>query len=82
MTLDQLKILQQIVHTGSLRAAARKLHRTQPTLSVAMKKLEEELELDLFSRDQYRLTLTSAGESVYQKATAILSQADNLHNET
>ena len=42
MTLDQLQILVKIVEHGSMGAAAEALYRTQPTLSVAMKKLEEE----------------------------------------
>ena len=43
MTLEQLKILSQIVKHGSLKAAATALHKTQPALSIAIKKLEEEL---------------------------------------
>ncbi len=50
MTFDQLKILVAIADHGSVLAAARALHRTQPTINVAMRKLEEELNLLLFDR--------------------------------
>ncbi len=78
MTLDQLKILEQIAETGSIGAAAKTLYRTQPTLSVAMKKLEEELNLSIFSRDQYRITLTPAGHSLYYKAKQVLKKAEEF----
>ena len=45
MTFDQIEILEKIVEKGSFKAAAEALHRTQPTLSVAIKKLEDEFEL-------------------------------------
>ena len=43
MTLDQMRMLVQIAESGSLLAAAENLHRTQPTVTVAMQKLEAEL---------------------------------------
>lgn len=82
MTLDQLKILQKIVETGSIGNAAKALYRTQPTLSVAMKKLEDELELELFSRDQYRATLTDTGGAVFRKVESILEKIEELENFT
>lgn len=75
MTLDQLKVLEAIVETGSLRLAAEKLFRTQSTLSVAIKKLEEEFDLEIFSRAGYRNKLTPAGQALYQKAKSILKQS-------
>jgi len=78
MTLDQLKSLQAIVEGGSLRVAAEKLHRSQPTISVAIKNLEGELGLKLFDRDQYRNTLTTQGQALYEKAKLVLEQAQSL----
>ncbi|MBL4799537.1 MAG: LysR family transcriptional regulator [Oleispira sp.] len=80
MTLEQLKSLQAIVEGGSLRAAAESLHRTQPTISVAIKNLEEELGLQIFDRDQYRNTLTSQGRKLYEKAKLVLGQAQSFKN--
>lgn len=68
MTFDQLEILEMIVEKGSFKAAAEALHRTQPTLSVAIKKLEEEFDLLLFNREAYRPVLTEAGEVFYKRA--------------
>ena len=78
MTLDQLKILVKIADTGSVLGAAQALHRTQPTISVALRKLEEELNLQLLDRGSYRARLTEAGWQLCQKAKNILRQADEF----
>lgn len=80
MTLEQLKSLQAIVEGGSLRVAAQNLHRTQPTISVAIKNLEKELGLKLFDRAQYRNKLTPHGEALYEKAKLVLGQAQSFEN--
>ena len=80
MTLDQLKSLQAIVEGGSLRVAAQNLHKTQPTISVAIKNLEKELGLKLFDRGQYRNKLTPHGEALYKKAKLVLGQAQSFEN--
>ena len=72
VTIEQLKTLVKIAESGSLLAAAAGLNRTQPTVSVAIRKLEEELGLSLLDRTQYRATLTAEGRLLYQKAQAIL----------
>jgi len=78
MTHDQLLILDAIIKTGSFNAASEMLHRSQPALSMAIKKLEEELALTLFSRDKYRATLTEEGEVIYNKIKVILRHTDEL----
>lgn len=78
MTLEQLQILIKIVETGSMGAAAKALHRTQPTLSVSVKNLEEEFKVAIFSRENRRLTLTSAGQVLYQKAKRVLERAEEF----
>lgn len=80
MTLEQLRSLLAIVEGGSLKAAAQTLHRTQPTISVAIKNLEEELGLTLFHRDKYRNTLTAEGKTLYEKAKQVLGQAQSFKN--
>lgn len=67
MTLEQLIVLKAVVQSGSFKAAAEVLHKTQPALSVSIKKLEEELGFELFRRDLYRPILTVQGEYYYQK---------------
>ena len=72
MTFEQLKVLVKIAESGSLLAAAAALHRTQPTVSVAIRKLEDELNVVLLDRQQYRATLTAEGRLLCQKAKTIL----------
>lgn len=78
MTLDQLRMMAAIADHGSVLAAARALHRTQPTISVAMRKLEEELNLSLFDRSSYRAVLTPQGEQLCQQAREILRQVEGF----
>ncbi len=80
MTLDQLQILVKIVETGSMGAAAKALHRTQPTLSVSVKNLEAEFRIEIFSREGRRLILTPVGQALYQKAKRVLERAEEFES--
>lgn len=75
MTLDQLKVLDIIIKTGSFRAASAVLHRAQSAVSYSIKTLEEELGIVLFDRSAYRPKLTVEGRAIHNKARAILAQA-------
>lgn len=68
MTLDQIETFLAVADNGSFKAASEVLHRSQPALSVAVKKLEEELGITLFDRDQYRPKLTKSGQAFYERA--------------
>jgi DNA-binding transcriptional LysR family regulator len=72
MTFDQLLVFHKIIELGSFKAAAAELHRTQPAISFAIKKLEEELEVDLFDRTSYRPLLTAHGHSLHQRSQKII----------
>lgn len=72
MTIDQLETLEMIVEKGSFKAAAEHLYKTQPSLSVAIKKLEEEFDLQLFNREEYRPKLTAEGMVFYNWAKQCL----------
>lgn len=78
MTLEQLRILNHIVEYGTLKLAALKLHKTQPALSMAMKKLEDELGFKILDRGNYRLTLTPQGKTFYFEAESLLTNAEQL----
>jgi len=80
MTLDQLKALRAVVEKGGFRAAAESLYKSQSAISIAIKKLEGDLGITLFQRDQYRPRLTAEGEVLYEKAKSILSHAEELSN--
>jgi DNA-binding transcriptional LysR family regulator len=78
MTLDQLETLISVAEEGGLRAASKVLHKTQPTLSTGIKNLEQELKITLLNRDGYRVSLTEAGEVLYQKARDILEHVNQF----
>lgn len=78
MTYDQLRVLDAIITGGSFRAASELLHRSQPSVSVAIKKLEEEFDILLFSRDQYRPVLTPEGKAFHKKARTVLAHTETL----
>ena len=78
MTLEQLRTLSRIVECGSLKIAAESLHKTQPALSMAIKKLEAEYGFEILDRQGYRLTLTPAGKAFYRKAQELLLNAEEL----
>lgn len=80
MTIDQLQILKHIVELGSIKAAAASLHKTQPALTMAIKKLEKEYGFEIFDRSAYRLALTSSGKTFYRKSMELLSNADQLRS--
>jgi len=78
VTLEQLKYLCAIVETGSFRAAAETVFRSQSSLSISIQKLEKELGITLFTRDSYRPELTGAGQAIYQKAKRLRTQEKEL----
>jgi Transcriptional regulator len=78
MTFDQLETLEAIVEKGSFKAAAESLYKTQPSLSVAIKKLEEEFDLLIFNREEYRPKLTDQGRVFYTWAKQCLDSFREL----
>ncbi len=78
MTLEQILTIEAIVQQGSFKAAADHLHKSQPSISMAIKKLEDEYQVTLFSRDEYRPTLTNEGRIFYEKAKSVLKEFREL----
>ncbi|RYZ54100.1 MAG: LysR family transcriptional regulator [Proteobacteria bacterium] len=72
MTFDQLEALEMIVEKGSFKAAAEAMRKTQPTLSISIKKLEDEFDLLLFNREEYRPSLTEEGKVFFNWARECL----------
>lgn len=81
MEIKQLEYFRAIVDEGTVSAAARALHMTQPPLSYQMKMLEEELQVQLFIRGTKRITLTEAGKVLYARATSLLTMTDITKRE-
>lgn len=78
MTFDQVLVFHKIIQTGSFKSAAAELHRTQPAISLAIKKLEEEMEVDLFDRSGYRPMLTEHGKAFYERSFKVLHGMSEL----
>lgn len=80
MTLTELRYLVALSETGHFRKAAEHCNVSQPTLSVAIKKLEEELDVDLFERSRHKVRVTPIGERIVEQAHTVLQEAQNLHS--
>ncbi|NCB32429.1 MAG: LysR family transcriptional regulator [Erysipelotrichia bacterium] len=81
MDLRQLEYFRAVAETGSISEAARKLHLSQPPVSVQMKQLEQELGVSLFERGSRNIILTEAGRILYARSGEILSYADSTKRE-
>ena len=78
MTLQQLSYVIAISETGSFSRAAEKLYITQPSLTSAVKALEEELGIVLFNRSARGVTLTAEGLQFLPRAKQIDAQYQAL----
>jgi DNA-binding transcriptional LysR family regulator len=74
MELRQLRAFVEIAREKSFTRAAERLHVAQPAVSMALRKLEEELELTLLHRTEKRVALTAEGEVLLRHAERILDQ--------
>ncbi|BAY43379.1 transcriptional regulatory protein LysR family [Scytonema sp. HK-05] len=81
MNLNQLKYFLVVAETGSFTKAAERLFITQPSLSVGIQKLEENLGVKLFERGKKYVLLTSAGKYFMEKAQDILNQFEAVKTE-
>ena len=81
MDLRQLRYFHEIVRLGSFTRAPEVLQITQPAVSVAIRKLEAELELQLFQRHDRKVSLTAEGERLWVHAQRILQAADDARLE-
>ena len=81
MTLNQLRYFCTASRCHSITKAAEELYVTQPTISMAIRDLEIEFGISLFSRKGNQLSLTQEGESFYKKATYILQYCNELQAE-
>lgn len=75
MTLTELKYIVAVAREKHFGKAAEACFVSQPTLSVAIKKLEEELDLKLFERNASEVAVTALGEEVVRQAQIVLEQA-------
>ena len=75
MTLTELRYIVAVAREKHFGRAAEACFVSQPTLSVAIKKLEEELEVKLFERGGSEVTVTPLGEAIVRQAQTVIEQA-------
>lgn len=81
MTIQQLKYLVEISKYGTINMAAKHLFISQPTISKAIKELENELGILIFYRDnKKRLQFTTDGTELLWYARDLVGQAENIEN--
>ncbi|WP_101758583.1 hydrogen peroxide-inducible genes activator [Oceanicoccus sp. KOV_DT_Chl] len=80
MTLTELRYIVALQQTQHFGKAAEKCFVSQPTLSVAIKKLEDELNVALFERSRNQVRATPLGEQIIKQAQVVLEQS-HLINE-
>lgn len=79
-TLRQLDALIEFARTGSISAAAERLHLTQPAVSIQLRQLEEAMGVRLLVPDGRRLQLTEAGDALLSHATRIRAQLERMED--
>lgn len=81
MNIQQMKYVMAIANNGSFREAAKKLYIAQPSLSHAIKELENEIGQKLFDRSKQGAILTAEGIEFYEKAQVILNNFQDLEDK-
>ncbi len=78
MTLTELKYIVAVARERHFGKAAEACYVSQPTLSVAVKKLETELDLKLFERSATEVAVTPLGQEIVRQAQSVIEQAAHI----
>ena len=78
MTLQKLRFLIAVAESGSINAAAQRLYTAQSNISNAVKSLEQELHIEIFTRSSRGVALTNDGTELLGYARQVVEQADML----
>jgi LysR family hydrogen peroxide-inducible transcriptional activator len=78
MTLNELRFIVAVARERNFRRAAEKAFISQPALSLAVQKLEEELGLKIFERGKNEVTPTPAGVAIIEQAQRVLEEAERI----
>lgn len=78
MTLSELRFVVSVAHERNFRRAAAKSFVSQPALSLAIKKIENELGVSIFERNRMGISLTSVGEKIVSQAQTVLAEVDKI----
>ncbi len=80
MTITQLKYVLAVAEYKNFTLAAEKCFVTQPTLSMQIQKVEEELAIKIFDRTKKPIQLTDIGHKIVNQAINIVNEADRIHD--
>ena len=81
MTIRHLKIFLTVAETGKMSLAAKQLYLTQPTISQAIRELEEHYNTRLFDRLSKRLYITEEGKHLMDLAQIAVRAFDELEHQ-
>ena len=81
MTIRHLKIFIAVAECGSMNMAAKKLFLSQPTISQAIRELEEYYDTRLFDRLSKRLHITPSGQDLLSSAYQVVSQFEQMERQ-
>ena len=80
MTITQLQYVLAVAEHKNFTLAAEKCFVTQPTLSMQIQKIEEELAIQIFDRTKKPIQLTEIGQKIVNQAKNIVNEADRIHD--
>ena len=80
MTITQLNYVLAVAEFKNFTIAAEKCFVTQPTLSMQIQKLEEELEVKIFDRNKKPIQVTEVGKKIVEQAKNIVNEADRIQD--
>lgn len=80
MTITQLKYVLAVAEYKNFTLAAEKCFVTQPTLSMQIQKVEEELDVQLFDRSKKPIQLTEIGQKIVNQSKNIVNEADRIQD--
>jgi len=78
MTLNELRYIVAVAQERNFRRAAEKSFISQPALSLAIQKLEQELDVKIFERGKHDITVTSVGHEIVEQAHRALEEVDRI----
>ena len=80
MTITQLYYVLAVAEHQNFTKAAEKCFVTQPTLSMQIQKLEDQLDVQIFDRSKKPIELTEIGKKIVQQAKNIVNEADRIQD--
>ena len=80
MTITQLQYVLAVAEHKNFTLAAEKCFVTQPTLSMQIQKVEEELDITIFDRSKKPIQLTEVGQKIVEQAKNIVNEADRIQD--